>query len=176
MRIENILEYEISSDVNKLIIELLVDSFPSSPLDRSYYKILPQFRYLVWVEDNLIGHMAIEHRVINNSGTPARIFGIIEMCVASAYRSQKIATTLLQQIEELAIKSNVDFLMTFADDHRLYTRNGYQRVTNICRWMKVHEHQTTGIDERTMSDCMMVKLIGSQSWQEGTVDLLGYLF
>jgi GNAT superfamily N-acetyltransferase len=142
MRIETIPEYEISRDVNQLIIRLLVDSFPSFPPDRSYYKILPQFRYLVWADEKLIAHMAIEHRVITNTGIPARIFGVIEVCVASPYRGQKIATTLLQQIEKLGRTSKVNFLMTFADDHRLYAENGYQRVANICRWMKVDEHQT----------------------------------
>lgn len=176
MRIETVPEYEISSDVNKLIIRLLLDSFPIFPPDRSYNKILPQFRYLVWADEKLIAHMAIEHRIINNAGTPARIFGIIEMCVDSDYRGQKIATTLLQEIEKLGKKSKVDFMMTFADDCRLYAQNGYQRVANICRWMKVHEHETTGIDERTMSDCMMVKQIGTQKWHDGIIDLLGYLF
>jgi hypothetical protein len=42
--------------------------------------------------------------------------------------------------------------------------------------MKVDEHQTLGIGEESMSDCMLIKQIGSQVWQTGVVDLLGYLF
>lgn len=64
----------------------------------------------------------------------------------------------------------------FADDHRLYTDNGYRRVTNLCRWMMIDEHQTLGIAEKSLADCMMVKQIGTQPWQDGRVDLLGYLF
>jgi hypothetical protein len=42
--------------------------------------------------------------------------------------------------------------------------------------MKVDEHQIIGIGEESMSDCMMVKQLGEQIWQDGIVDLLGYLF
>ncbi len=120
--------------------------------------------------------MGVEHRVITNTGTAARIFGLIDLCVASPYQGQNIATTLLQQVEELGRTSRVDFLVLFADDSRLYIKNAYQQVTNLCRWMKVDEHQTIGVGEESMSDCMLVKQIGVQKWQYGMVDLLGYLF
>jgi GNAT superfamily N-acetyltransferase len=175
MQIELVPEYKLSDLVRQLLTELLVASFPDYP-DRSYYKLMPQFRYLVWAGDDLVAQMGIEHRVINNTGIPVRIFGAIDLCVASAYRSQGIATRLLQQIESLGKISNVDFSILFADDSRLYLKNGYQRVANICRWMKVDEHQTFGIGEESMSDCLMVKQLGEQIWQDGIVDLLGYLF
>ena len=176
MRIETLSEYEISDDVQKLANRLLIESFSDYPLERSYYKLLPQFRYLVWAGEKLIAQMGVEHRVITNTGVPARIFGLIDLCVASPYRGQKIATTLLQQLEKLGRTSKVDFLILFADDSRLYIENGYQRVTNLCRWMKVDEHQTIDIGEESMADCMMIKQIGMQKWQDGKVDLLGYLF
>jgi GNAT superfamily N-acetyltransferase len=176
MLIEVVPEYKISNDVHKIVNQLLVESFPDYPLDRSYYKLLPQFRYLVWEDDNLIAQMGIEHRVITNTGIPARIFGLIDLCVASSYRSQKIATTMLQQIEEVGRMSRIDFLVLFADDSRLYAENGYQRVSNLCRWMKIDEHQTLGVGEESLSDCMMVKQLGEQIWQNGIIDLLGYLF
>jgi hypothetical protein len=33
-----------------------------------------------------------------------------------------------------------------------------------------------GVGEESMLDCMIVKQIGMQKWQDETVDLLGYLF
>lgn len=176
MLIENVPEYKLSDDVHKLANQLLVESFPDYPLGRSYYKLLPQFRYLVWEDESLIAHLGIEHRVITNTGIPARIFGLIDLCVAPPYRGQKIATTLLQQVEELGRTSKIDFLLLFASDSRLYIENGYQRVANLCRWMKVDEHQTLDVGEESLSDCMLVKQIGMQKWQDGMVDLLGYLF
>jgi GNAT superfamily N-acetyltransferase len=176
MLIEVVQEYKLSIDDHKIVNQLLVESFSAYPLDRSYYKLLPQFRYLVWKGDNLIAQMGIEHRVITNSGIPARIFGVIDLCVASSCRSQKIATTLLQQIEEEGRMSRIDFLVLFADDSRLYLENGYHRVANFCRWMKIDEHQTLGVVEGSLADCMMVKQLGRQIWHNGIVDLLGYLF
>ncbi len=176
MRVETVAEYNIPSNVHKLINHLLVRSFPDYPLERSYYKLLPQFRYLVWMGENLIAHMGIEHRIITNTSIPVQIFGLIDLCVAPQYRSQKIATTLLQHIEVLGRSSTIDFLVLFADDHRLYTANGYHRVANLCRWMMVDEHQTIGVTEQSLSDCMMVKQIAAQTWRDGMVDLLGYLF
>lgn len=176
MSVETVAEYKIPSNVYKLINHLLIRSFPNYPSERSYCKLLPQFRYLVWMGENLIAHMGIEHRVITNTNIPVQIFGFIDLCVDSQYRSQKIATTLLQQIEVLGRSSRIDFLVLFADDHRLYTVNGYHRVANLCRWMMVDEHQTIGVTEQSLSDCMMVKPIATQMWQDGLVDLLGYLF
>jgi hypothetical protein len=72
--------------------------------------------------------------------------------------------------------SKIDFLVLFADDSRLYVKNGYYRVANICRWMKVDEHQIIGVAEESLSDCMLIKQLSEQTWQDGTVDLLGYLF
>jgi predicted acetyltransferase len=175
MRIELVPEYKLSERIRQLLTQLLMASFPDYP-DRSYYKLMPQLRYLVWVGDDLVAQVGIEHRAINNTGIPLRIFGAIDLCVASAYRSQGIATILLEQIESLGKTSKVDFSILFADDSRLYLKNGYQRFTNICRWMKVDEHQTLGIGEESMSDCLMVKQLGEQIWQDGIVDLLGYLF
>jgi hypothetical protein len=97
MQIEIVPEYKISDNVHKIANRLLVESFPDYPLNRSYYKLLPQFRYLVWVSDNLVAQVGIEHQII-------------------------------------------------------------------------------GIGEESMADCMMVKKLGDKKWQDGIVDLLGYLF
>jgi ribosomal protein S18 acetylase RimI-like enzyme len=98
---EVVLEYKLEQNVKIHIHNLLIQSFPEYPQDRIYYKLLPQFRYLVWMGEKLIAHMGIEHRVITNGGKPVRIFGIIDLCVSKQYRSQKIATKLLHQVESL---------------------------------------------------------------------------
>lgn len=176
MNVETIAEYKISSNTHKLASQLLTDSFPDYPTGRSCYKLLPQFRCFTWIEDELVAQVGIEHRGITNKSIPVRIFGLIDLCVASAHQRKGIATRLLQQIETLGKAYEMDFLLLFADDARLYNRNGYQRVDNCCRWMKVDEHRTLGMAEEQLADCMMVKPIGKKEWQNGTVDLLGYLF
>lgn len=176
MHIQTIAEYEINHDLHQKINQLLLQSFPGYPSDRSYYKQLPQFRCLAWQTGDLIAQVGIEHRVIANSDVPMRIFGLIDLCVAPQWRSQKIGTTLLQQVEQLGQASNIDFLILFADDHRLYAKNGYRQVANLCRWMMIDEHKTLGIAEKSLADCIMIKQVGAQPWRDGMIDLLGYLF
>jgi GNAT superfamily N-acetyltransferase len=173
---EMLLEYELEQNVKIHIHDLLVQSFPEYPQERIYYKLLPQFRYLAWMGEELIAHMGVEHRVITHDGKPAQIFGIIDLCVSEPYRSQKVATKLLHQIESLGRNHSIDFLVLFADDDRLYKANGYQRVENMCRWVMIDKHHTIGIAERSLADCMMVKPLAGQTWENGPVDMLGYVF
>jgi hypothetical protein len=80
MPIEIVPEYKLSSDVRKLATQLLVASFPDYPRDRSYYKLLPQFLYLVWEGENLIAQMGVEHRVITNTGIPGLCHSTLCIC------------------------------------------------------------------------------------------------
>jgi hypothetical protein len=36
------------------------------------------------------------------------------------------------------------FIVLFADDDRLYARNGWTRVTNRCTWVRINNHVTLG--------------------------------
>ena len=38
----------------------------------------------------------------------------------------------------------MDFVILFADDDRVYARNGWTRAGNRCTWVKIHEHATAG--------------------------------
>ena len=68
------------------------------------------------------------------------------------------------------------FVVLFADDDRLYTRNGWARVSNRCSWVRIDKHATLGIARQADPGAMMVKAIGEQAWPEDDVDLLGHLF
>jgi hypothetical protein len=68
------------------------------------------------------------------------------------------------------------FIVLFADDDRLYARNGWARVTNRCTWVRIHEHATRGIARQEDTGAMMVKAVGEHAWPEDDVDLLGHLF
>ena len=65
--------------------------------------------------------------------------------------------------------------MLFAQDPRVYGRNGFRRATNPFRWVKIHEHQIIGIGEEPLEEAM-VKEVGSRPWPNGLIDLLGYQF
>ena len=77
---------------------------------------------------------------------------------------------------ELARSGGMAFVVLFADDDRLYTRNGWARVTNRCSWVRINDHVTLGLAGPEDTGVMMVKAVGEQPWPEGDVDLLGHLF
>ena len=120
--------------------------------------------------------MAVEHRMINISGTLAKIFGVADLCVAQAFQDRKIASNLLQALEDLGRQHDIDFIILTAANHKLYENNGFQIVNNTFRWLMINEHQTLGVGHRRIDDCMMVKPLGQLTWKEGLIDLLGYVF
>lgn len=176
IQIERIEEFLIKPDVQEQIHNLLKKCFSEYPGNRTYYKQLPDFRYLVWHEQQLIGHLAVEHRVMNNGNEVARIFGVVDICVDEDFQSQKTATTLLDELTILGQQNSIDFIVLFADQHDLYFNNGFQLVHNICRWLIINEHQTFGVGHRRIEDCLMVKPIGEKVWTKGVADFLGAVF
>ncbi len=175
LQFEKIAEYEIQKETHSKIQTLLQQSFDAYP-QRSYYKQVPNFRWLVWDGANLVGQMGVEHRIITLDGEPTRIFGVVDLCIHPNYRSAAIATHLIRKLEELGIKSEVDFIVLFADNHSLYIKNGFEHVTNLCKWMMINEHKTLGVARRRLNDCILVKPLGDKKWTTGEVDFLGIVF
>jgi len=64
MDIQRIEEFKITSSQKEAIQLLLSECFSGYPKDRTYYKQLPTFRYLAFQKDQLIGHLAVDHRMI----------------------------------------------------------------------------------------------------------------
>ena len=69
------IEFDIKPDTHKQIIELRNLCFPDHKSDRSYHKQLPHFRYLVYDDDSLIGHMGVDHRALSLGDSVFKIFG-----------------------------------------------------------------------------------------------------
>ncbi|MFD0048028.1 GNAT family N-acetyltransferase [Actinomycetes bacterium NPDC127524] len=179
MKIEIVHEYDISIELSSKIEELLNDSFPEIyPENRIYFKQLPHFRFLAYNQGNrLIGHAGLDYRVMNLNGKPLRILGVIDLCVAGNAQSQGVGSSLLLEIDAFAEGRSIDFILLFADKINLYVKNGYQRVENVCKWLKINQetHETKGIGSEQIEG-LMIKKAGTANWEEGELDLLGYLF
>jgi predicted N-acetyltransferase YhbS len=169
-------EAEIGADLRGRLQSLLQACFPGYP-GRSYFKLPPHFRYLAMTSNGEVAaQMGVEFRIIRVGGTVLRTFGIVDLCVTESQRSRGLAGMLLAEVTELARSCGMAFIVLFADDERLYARNGWARVTNRCSWVRIHDHVTLGLARQEDTDAMMVKASGEQSWPEGDVDLLGHLF
>ncbi|MDQ0914643.1 GNAT family N-acetyltransferase [Paenibacillus sp. V4I5] len=179
MKIDKVFEYDISNELAANIQELLNASFPEIyPKNRIYFKQLPHFRFLAFNRENqLIGQVGLDYRVMNLNGKPLRILGVIDLCVSQNTRSQGVASTLLIEIDKFSVGRNIDFILLFADNRTLYLRNGYKLVKNQCKWLKIdNETQiTNGIGFEAIDE-LMIKEVGKIDWSEGDLDFLGYLY
>ncbi len=178
MRITRIEEFLLSDQQQKEIHQLLRQCFSEYPTDQSYYKQLPSFRLLAQpaTDDTLIGHLALEHRLIERNGKVSRIFGVGDLCVSPEYQSKNVASSLLQHLETLARQAKIDFIVLISNEHEFYKKNGFQLVNNTCRWLIINNHQTIGVAQRRLENCLMVKALGTQKWEAETVDFLGHMF
>lgn len=177
MRIIKTVEFDIELDTHNQITKLRNLCFPENKKDRSYYKQLPHFRYLVYDDEQLIGQMGVDHRVISVGDSIFKIFGVIDLCIMPKYRRQGIATQLLNLLTNLAAKKSIDFLLLVANDPRLYSKNGFVYISNYCSFLRIHEHKNYGVALEKIENDFMIKQIGAKNWQQdGLMDLLGYRF
>ena len=169
-------EVEIGADLSRQLQTLLQECFPGYP-GRSYFKLPPHFRYLAMTgSGGVAGQMGVEFRVIRVGDAVVRTFGIVDLCVSQSQRSRGLAGRLLTEVTGLARSCGMAFIVLFADDDRLYARNGWARVTNRCTWVRIDEHVTLGLARHADTGAMMVKVLGEHAWPDGEVDLLGHLF
>ena len=176
IKVTRVAEPEIGTDLSGRLQSLLQACFPEYP-NRSYFKLPPHFRYIATTgSGDVAAQMGVEFRVIRVGDTVLRTFGVVDLCVAEGRRSHGLAATLLTELTELARSCGMAFVVLFADDDRLYARNGWTRVTNRCSWLRINDHVTLGLAGPEDTGVMMVKAVGEQPWPEDDVDLLGHLF
>ncbi|MFE7060781.1 GNAT family N-acetyltransferase [Sutcliffiella sp. NPDC057660] len=174
MKIKRVYDYEIDDTLRKNIQELLLECFEDDyPKERIYFKQLPHFRYLAFNdEDKLVAQVGLDYRVMN-----LRVLGVIDLCVTKEYRSNGLGSLLLSEIEKFSENKLIDFLLLFADNQNLYLKNGYRSVENQCTWLKIdNENQRTlGVGTEVINE-LMIKELGNVKWDNGELDLLGYLY
>jgi predicted N-acetyltransferase YhbS len=177
MEIIRTIEFDISKDTHQQITQLRNSCFPvENAKPRSYYKQLPHFRYLVLVENTLVAHLGVDHRVIRVGDSIFTIFGVVDLCVKSSYRQQGIASKLLSLLTELAREKSVDFLFSVVKDKRIYLKHSFQTISHYCSWLRIHEHNNYGVAIEKIEGELMIKQTGNQPWINEPIDLLGYMF
>jgi predicted N-acetyltransferase YhbS len=176
MKIHQLEEYSIPPKIVTDINGLLQSCFDGYPSHRNYYKSLPTFRLLIWDKKTLVGHLSVVFRYVKIGSTIARIFGISDVCVHPAHRSKKIATSLLDYLDEASRSYQIDFLVLIAGDHSLYSKHGFQSVSNSVRWLLINDQQSMGVMNGRLDKSLMVKTTGDLKWNEGLLDLMGGVF
>jgi len=173
--IQRLSETDIPGDLHASLRDLLGTCFPGYP-DRSYFKLPPHLRYLAMSGGVVQAHVGVELRVVRVGDTVLRTLGVVDLCVRDGNRGRGLGSRLLAEVTDLAHGGGMDFVLLFADDDRLYVRNGWSRVDNPLSWVKIHEHRTLGVTSSVTPSEMMVKAVGPRAWPTGEVDLLGHVF
>jgi GNAT superfamily N-acetyltransferase len=176
LTVVRVAEAEIGADLSRQLQALLRECFPGYP-SRSYFKLPPHFRYVAMTGGGgVAAQMGVEFRVIRVGDAVVRTFGVVDLCVRESQRSLGLAGRLLGEVTAFARSCGMAFIVLFADDDRVYARNGWARVTNRCSWVRIDEHRTLGLARHADTGAMMVKALGEHTWPDGEVDLLGHLF
>lgn len=176
MKINRIIEFDISKELHQQITELRNSCFPENTKPRSYYKQLPHFRYLAFAEDLLVAHLGVDYRVIGVGDSVFKIFGVVDLCVKSSYRQQGVASKLLSSLTDLAREKSIDFLFAVVKDNRIYSKHGFYGISSYCSWLRIHEHKNYGVAVEKITNELTVKQTGDKQWINEPIDLLGYMF
>lgn len=157
------------------IADLLDTCFDGVHEGRTFYKQIPHERLLAWSGSDLMGHVGMDYRVVRVGEATVPILGIIDLCVSPAVRRQGIGAALLRGAEERA--KGQSFALAMADDPRLYHQTGYSllRATHVT-FLAIDEVRCHSVISRDLSEIFMVKPLSGDTWPDGPIDLLGYLF
>jgi hypothetical protein len=175
-KIELIPEFSLSDSNREAISQLLIASFPAYPKDRIFYPQPPHFRLLHWYNQQLTGHLAGIIRAIRIGGQSLSIYGLADLCTDQDWSGTRIANSLIGQVELLAQKNAIPFLMTMASSPEFYEKAGFQLIDTRCKWLAFMDGNSLGLFQRNPPSGLMVKSTSTFSWPSGEVDLMGPLF
>lgn len=179
MRVEFLPEIEIDKSTSDAIVGLLAQCFPGEGHEgRDYFKQLPHHRFLAYQDERLVGHLGVDLRVMNLNGQAVKVFGAIDVCVAPDRQGSGIGTELLQRFETIARDSNrVDFLFLLAKNPAIYEKLGYKTTLLQTTWLKIDQHKNYGLGNELITDALLFyKAISDIQWNDGELDLLGYMY
>ena len=124
-------EYLLPSLQRVLISDLLQICFPQYPTARTHFRQIPHLRILAHDDSGtLLGHIAVEHRMIHNAGQVLRIFGLADVCIHPDYQNKGLGTKLLNFLENLAREAQIEALLLIAPEPEFYLKNDFLAVEN----------------------------------------------
>lgn len=169
-------DFELSESEHSSLLHLLSSSFPDYFKDRVFHKQIPSSRLFAIYKNEIIGQVGLVCRVISINKQYLNIIGIGCLCVLEKYRSQGIATLLMQEVERIAHRLQVNHLLLFADKKEIYSKLGYKEIDANCRWLAIEDLSSLLVIERNVKDILMIKSQTNFPFEGQTIDLLGHLF
>jgi len=180
MTINFVNEFQIDKKTQAEITELLAICFPQSDYNnRAFFKQLPHYRLLLTDNNKVTGQLGIDYRVMNLNGELVRVFGVIDLVIHPDLQGKGWGTKLMNEFDKIAneYNYNIDFTFLVTDKPEFYSRLGYKKAMVTSTWLKIYQGVNYGIGKQIIEDSsIMYKQIGSRSWSDGALDLLGYMY
>lgn len=168
-------EIEVSNAQHEAIQALRNKAFPDHQVSRSYHKQLLHMRALQYHDNQLIGYMGLDYRVVNVGGEVYKVLGVSDFCIDSAWQRKGIGSGMLAQLADYARDKDVDFIILISELHDFYVANGFQLVESHASWLRIHEHTNYGVGVEYVDE-LYVKPMKDKSWPAGHMDWLGYRY
>ena len=180
MKLTFINTFEIDKKTNAQIKYLLQSCFPEAEYrQRTYYKQLSHYRILATENEQLVGQLGIDYRVMNLNGEAVKVLGVIDLCVSPSLQNKGIGTKLMQKFEAVAKRhsDNIDFLFLVTDSAVFYERLGFRKTKLTITWLKIDQHNNYGQGTEMIDDAFfMIKAVSDKVWKDGDLDMLGYMY
>lgn len=180
MELKFINEFQIDETTSKKINILLKKFFPDAEYEnRDYFKQLPHYRILAKEGEHIIGQLGIDFRTMNLNGEAVRVFGVVDLCVDPEFQRRGIGRKLMIEFETLAKKhaDKIDFLFLVTDHSGYYEKLGFKKTIITTNWLKIDEHKNYGLGNEKINDAFfLIKNISNKPWEDGDLDLLGYMY
>ena len=93
------------------------------------------------------------------------------------YRQKNYRKKISKEVKEI-----IDETKFLGDDSTLkkikifFENNGFEVVSNECKWMVIHQQATLGVIKRSLQEGLMIKSLGSKEWRPKQLDFLGPIF
>lgn len=173
-------EFQLDLHTQQQIAQLLELCFPEEQFHgRTYFKQRPHYRLLLKDNENLMGQIALDYRVMLLNHQPIHVLGLIDVAVFPEFQGRGCATQLMFKLLEIAqnFHWNIDFLFLVSEHHAFYEKFGFQLTPQQVTWLVTVNHVNYGIKKEFVDDCLMYKQIGQKIWQDhAELDLLGYWY
>jgi len=177
MVLHRVEEFQITKALHLKIQSLLELCFANYPSSQDFLHQKPSFRYLMLDDKKLVGHMAVDHRIIQLDDQVFSIFGIVDLCIHPDYQHKKQASKLIKTLVTLAEEHEVEAILLFSNLFSFYEKLGFKKKSNKCRWLMIQNNVSLGVARRSLDDCLMVKILTEKKWpSEKELDLLGHVF
>ena len=174
--IQTFTEPAITDEVRDQLRPLLDEAFPALFNGRTYVKQRPHFRIIMRRGSEIIGHVALDYRIIRIGDGVVPICFVIDLCVRKDLRGQGVGSKLLAEAELQARGSSACFMVLMADIHEFYGRYGFLRIQGVsARYLSIDNLVSSKLMEEDLSSQLMAKNLTEVAWPQGPIDMLGYL-